>query len=250
MADFNALIIAAGRGMRMGARGREHPKGFLQIEGRRIIERSVGMLRAHGVGHIRIVTGHLADQYEALFAGVGDVECLHNPLYAETGSLRSMLTGLEGLEGPVVIVESDLVYERRALAPVTPGETVLVISGETKATDEQFVWVRDTGGPMPAFEEMSKNRHARPEPHFGEHTGITGFSAEMAERLRQVARQVLSEDPKSEYEPSLVRLAQEADLPCCLIEDLAWAEIDDEAMYERALKTVWPRIVENDAVSA
>ncbi len=115
MADLSALILAAGRGVRMGPRGRLTPKGLLEINGVPLVARSVALLQARGIEAVRIVTGHLDDQYRAAFEGHAGVELIHNSLYDQTGSLQSLMTGLEGLDGHVVLLDFERAMEEGAL---------------------------------------------------------------------------------------------------------------------------------------
>ena len=66
MAVTQALILAAGRGVRMGPRGQSIPKGFIEVGGKTLIARSLALLARSGVRDVTIVTGHLADFYEQL----------------------------------------------------------------------------------------------------------------------------------------------------------------------------------------
>lgn len=241
-----ALIVAAGRGIRMGPRGTLTPKGLLKINDTPLVARSVNLLQAKGVSRVRIVTGHLADQYEDIFGTMPGVELVHNPDFATTGSLRSMMTGLEDLSGPFVLLESDLIYETAALAPVLDGPSTILVSGVTGSGDEVYIWTRDEI----IFDTMSKKIDAQPRAHFGELTGLSRFDAEDTERLKTAARAVLAEDAKADYEDSVIRLAQTRDIACTLIPDLAWSEVDTEEMLSRAIGTIWPRIQERDTLLA
>ena len=66
MAVTQALILAAGRGVRMGPRGQSIPKGFIEVGGQTLVARSLARLARAGVRDVIIVTGHLADFYEQL----------------------------------------------------------------------------------------------------------------------------------------------------------------------------------------
>lgn len=246
MSELSALIVAAGRGIRMGPRGELTPKGLLEIGDTALVARSVALLKARGIGRVRIVTGHLAEQYEAAFADVEGVDLAHNPDYATTGSARSMITGLADMEGPILLLESDLVYEAAALATIGEGESCILVSGETKAGDEVYIWTRDGAAGAPVFDMMSKDKGAVEADHFGELVGISRFDAEDAERLKRAAEVVLGEDPKADYESTVIHMAKTQDIACRKIEDLAWSEIDSEEMYAHALGEVWPRIVARD----
>ena len=53
-----AVIVAGGLGSRFGDRTKLMPKGFIEIEGVAMVERSVRKLIASGVEEIIIGTGH------------------------------------------------------------------------------------------------------------------------------------------------------------------------------------------------
>ena len=87
----SAIILAAGMGIRMRALGEQMPKGYICLGTSPILEESISHLVAVGIGHIVIVTGHLAEFFEPLPAKYnGIVRLVHNPLYAESGSMYSL----------------------------------------------------------------------------------------------------------------------------------------------------------------
>lgn len=228
-----AIILAAGRGLRMGPRGVLTPKGLLTLGGQTLVGRSIETLRRRGVEKIRIVTGHLSDAYEAAAGAWGEgVELRYNPLYAERGSLWSLLVGMEGETGSCLVLESDMIYEPRALDFPFGEKSWLTLSGPTGAGDEVYVW---TDGVRPTrLVDMSKKAAHRPEPHHGELVGVLYLSRAEARLMQDVGARVAADTPKVDYESGLVALAAQATIECPLIGDLAWAEIDDEGMLKRA----------------
>ncbi len=58
-----AIILAAGRGARMGNRGTMMPKGLLTVGNKSLIERSLNSLFDSGIDDATIVTGHLAEAF-------------------------------------------------------------------------------------------------------------------------------------------------------------------------------------------
>ncbi|MDJ0824368.1 MAG: phosphocholine cytidylyltransferase family protein [Rhodobacter sp.] len=241
MTEITAIILAAGLGVRMGPRGKLTPKGLLRVGGATLIEQSVAALRAWGAARIVIVTGHLSDQFEALFAG-SDIELRHNPHYATTGNLRSLAVGLEGVDGPCLILEGDLIYAPQVLDAVDGSSNRFLVSTATGAGDEEYVWATGVqGGPLHMV-EVSKDLAVRPEPPLGEMIGVTELTAEAVRRMRRVALEVLSHDPEEFYEAGLVALSREDAIECVLLDGVPWAEIDDERMLERTEREVYPRI--------
>lgn len=61
----HGVILAAGRGTRLGALVDDLPKPLLEIGGRPAIDRVIGALLHNGVSHLTIVTGYLGDLIEA-----------------------------------------------------------------------------------------------------------------------------------------------------------------------------------------
>ena len=224
-----AVILAAGRGTRLGTLGAEMPKGFLELGDRPIIEESLDKLVEAGVRSVVIVTGHLAHFYEELAAKRrGFVEIVHNLRYAELGSFYSLQVALEHVaaSGPLLLLESDLVYEPRALDELLadPHDDVVLLSGPTGSRDE--VWVEtDDDGRLVA---MSKDRAAFGGSAAGELVGITRVSSGLAAVLRSLP-------PEGEYETGgLVTASKHWPVYCRRVDDLVWAEIDDEKHLARA----------------
>lgn len=244
MVDITAIFLAAGRGMRMGERGRMIPKGLLSIGETTFVEDAAVTLRAHGISAPRIVTGHLADQYETLARErLPDAELCHNPDFATKGSLHSLLVGLRRQTGPCLLLESDLIFEPRAVeaAIANPSQAALLVSGSTGAGDEVYVWADDAlrGN---CLRDMSKDAARWPDRHHGELVGLTYLTEPAVALLNTIGPGMVARDPMADYESGIVALARSEPVICPKIEDLAWAEVDNEEMLERAATLVYPRI--------
>jgi choline kinase len=242
-----AVIVAAGRGVRLGEMGTERPKGFIELGGTAMIERSLACLTAAGVRRTIIVTGHLSEYYEALARRTPGVELVHNPDYANSGSMYSLYLARERITGDFALLESDLVYERRALDVLfaSPSRETLLASGATRSGDEVYVEAEDgrlTG--------VSKKRADLKGTVVGELVGLHRLSVRCLAAMCAHAEQVFRETRHLEYEHALVAAAREIRVDCVLIPDLAWTEIDDERHLARARGEVYPRIVERDAAHA
>lgn len=241
----SALILAAGLGTRLGPRGREAPKGFLKLGERPIVEESIALLFEAGIRHVVIVTGHLAEFYEELRRSApGLIKTVHNPDFATTGSLCSLACARGHIDGDLLLLESDLVYERRALVAALgdPREDLVLVSAPTGSGDE--VWVEVDGGLLVS---MSKDRSRLGAGVEGELVGISKLSRSLYAALCEVA-----EDPaaaRGHYETEgLVALAPRRPIPCRLVPDLVWTEIDDEQALARARERVYPAILARDDV--
>ena len=62
----NAVILAAGFGMRMVPINTQYPKGLLEVKQERLIERLIRQLHEVGIFDITIVVGFMKEMYEYL----------------------------------------------------------------------------------------------------------------------------------------------------------------------------------------
>jgi len=85
------------------------------------------------------------------------IKTVHNPLFAESSSMYSLSLVRERVQEDFLLLESDLIYEQRALSvcQTYPQDNVVLLSGETPAGDEVFV-ESDNQNRLKA---MSKDRH-------------------------------------------------------------------------------------------
>jgi len=244
MGDLTAVILAAGMGVRMGPRGKLTPKGLIELGGASLVAQSVASLRAWGAARIVIVTGHLAEHYEAAF-GDSDIELIYNPDFATTGSLLSLACALNQVDGPIAILESDVIYAPEALNAVDGSVNQFVVSGPTHAGDEVHIWTQRAANGAQHMLDISKDRAHRAEQPLGEMVGISALNAAATEHMRHVARRILAANPAEHYEPGLLELSKDMPIECLLLPDVAWAEIDDEDMLARAERLVLPRVLKS-----
>lgn len=240
-----AVILGAGMGTRLGERGVSHPKGFLRLGERPIIEESLGRLKDVDIDRVIIATGHCAEWYEELAAASGGfVETVHNPRYADSGSMYSLYCARTAIDGDFLLLESDLIFESRALREAldAPSENCVLLSDFTQSGDEVYV-----EAPAGRLINMSKNRDELGTVT-GELVGICRISDGLFRRMIEVAERAFDSSLKYDYESDcLVAAAQNYPVHCHLAEDLAWAEIDDDAHWQRAVDDVYPKIVQRDA---
>lgn len=229
----------------MGARLRsiadDRPKGLVDIEGETLVGRSVRLLRRAGIEHITIVAGYLAVQYERFAADQPDIHVVQNDSFATTGSMASLAVALDGVHHSVLVLESDIVYESRALTALMQGgaDDATLLSGPTGAGDE--VWVDASGGVLRA---MSKNMHEL-ENVTGELVGITRLSGQACDAMRD-AFTLFTErhgHARMDYETgALVDVSRVRQIAGLLISDLRWGEIDDDRQFDRVARRIWPML--------
>lgn len=97
-----AVILAAGFGMRMVPINTEEPKGLLKINGEPLIERLIKQLQAKGIKQIKIVVGFMKEHYEYLIDQYG-IELIVNTKYGEWNNLYSLYLAKDYLENSYIV---------------------------------------------------------------------------------------------------------------------------------------------------
>lgn len=235
-----AVILAAGMGTRLRDAAADFPKGFLRLGERPIIEESIDALVQAGIDTIVIVTGHCAGHYEALAERRdGLVRTVHNEAFAESGSMYSLYSARELIDDDFLLLESDLIYESRALAEILahPADDAILLSGSTGAGDEVYVSAKDG-----LLVDMSKDA-SRLTDIAGELVGVSKISEALFEIMLHIAGKAFERSLRYDYETDcLVAAAQERAIACPVVSDLVWAEIDDPNHLRRARDHIYPEI--------
>ncbi len=101
-APKNAIILAAGFGMRMIPINTEMPKGLMEVKGEKLIDRLILQLREAGISQIYVVVGFMKEHYEYLIDKYG-VELIVNPDYVKKNNLHSLAKVLDKLSNSYVL---------------------------------------------------------------------------------------------------------------------------------------------------
>lgn len=234
-----AVILAAGLGSRLGSMTKTMPKGFLRLGNKPIVEESIEKLLSAGIEKLILVIGHQAQHYEELAINYPQIKTIVNPIYDRTGSLYSLYCARNDVKEDFLLLESDLIYEQRALSELINHKMgdVILVSGFTYNGDEVFVEVKEQ-----ALVNLSKDRNQLGGV-FGEFVGINKVSRSL---FVEMARLINEEDRKTyklDYETDgFVALAKQKQIYCHKLTDLKWCEIDDEKHYQIAMNQIYPSL--------
>ena len=108
---MDALILAAGRGTRMGQI--DIPKCLLDIGGTSIINNQIKNFKNAGINRIFIVTGYNSELIHSHLNG--DFIFLHNSDYANTNNLHSVWAAKDSLDDDFICVYGDLLFHKEIL---------------------------------------------------------------------------------------------------------------------------------------
>ncbi len=133
---MKAIVIAAGRGKRLGAHTDEVPKTLVQVGARTMLGWQLRAFAAAGVDELVIIRGYRGDVLEAgaraaLPPGM-TVRFVDNPDWERNNILLSLACARAELDGPTYLTYSDIIFTPsvvRALA-AGPGPIDLVIDAD------------------------------------------------------------------------------------------------------------------------
>ena len=234
-----AVILAAGMGTRLGERTKHEPKGFIRIGDTPIIEQSIRKLLKAGINRIVIGTGYLAEAYERLALKYPQIECVRNDRYEHTGSMYTLYRMRDHIADDFLLIESDLIYEKRALDLLIGHRSPdVVLAGDlTGSGDEVFVETDEHG----RLVNMSKKREQLGKVD-AEFVGITKLSRSAFQAMCEYASDRFDREPKLDYEYALVGAAKNANIVVHKLPRFAWCESDDEHNLFRAKHYIYPVI--------
>ena len=233
-----AVILAAGQGVRLQSGPEDPPKGLWQLGGETLLARSIRILRGHGIGRILIAIGYQGSLIQRAFP---EIECIENPAYHQSGSMESLNCILPNLQEDFLLLESDLLYESRAIAQAIqhPSRNLVLASTPTQAGDE--VWVDAPNGRV---RDLSKT----PPPQLAkinEFVGINRLSMELAQHMKSVYQQMQEQSQPNNisYETdALVKAAEQIPIELLRLDGLIWGELDTLDHYNRLQKVVLPQL--------
>lgn len=101
-APKNAILLAAGVGMRMVPINSLLPKPLLEIYGEPLIERVIRQLHEAGIYDITVVVGFMKERFDYLIDDFG-VRLIVNPAYAEKNNLSSLALAADQISNTYII---------------------------------------------------------------------------------------------------------------------------------------------------
>lgn len=112
----NAVILAAGYGMRMVPINTEEPKGLLEVKGETLIERLIKQLHEVGVQDIKVVVGFMKEHYEFLIDKY-NVKLVVNSHYKDWNNIYSLFLVKDDISD-TYILPCDVWFEKNPFSTI------------------------------------------------------------------------------------------------------------------------------------
>lgn len=146
---MKVIILAAGRGSRLGERTKDRPKCMCELCGRTLLDRCLDTLEKVGVSRsdIGIVTGYRSDMFQ-----VEGVTYFHNPDWEKTNMFRSLTMAQAWLERETCVVcYSDIVFAPEVIDKLRESGAPLAITSYSGYWDLWKLRMEDPLGDLETF---------------------------------------------------------------------------------------------------
>jgi choline kinase len=120
---MRSIILAAGRGTRLGSDYSNTPKSLIELGGKRILERQIEVLQTSQVTETILVTGFEAEKFEFL-----EYPQVYNPRFTETNMVYSLSLALDNLDCKNTIVSyGDVLFSPASLSKLAASKSDFAI---------------------------------------------------------------------------------------------------------------------------
>lgn len=229
---MQAIIMAAGKGSRLGELTRDIPKSFVEIKGKKLIEYNLRLLEKYGIDDIILVTGYHCEAFEKLVRDRNDIHLVFNPFYEMTNVLGSFYIGMEALHDDFIFLHADTLCEPEIFEKLVHMQGDIVLPVEYKRCDEEAMKVRSENGRVIEITKQMSLDVAE-----GEFIGMAAFQKKVVPALKEKTKQLLKEKEFGAYfESAIQRLIDEEMLKIITVPtgSAFWTEIDYLEDYEDA----------------
>jgi choline kinase len=281
-APYQAVILAAGRGSRFGARTQEVPKALLPIGPRALsdatetsfLRRQVEVLQSLGVQQIVVVVGSLKEMiYDAVARWRLPIELVVNPTpdMGTSGSLHSFQYAVRSRYGVLdgtrqtLLMDGDIVYHPAALQRLldAPEESALLVCDRYSGDNEEVLVFGSPERPRFLGKGLTPALCAG-EACLGEATGVVKFAPQDHALARETIDWMVG-DPDApedsarrrgysparcatEHEELTQRFMRYRRMKCVRFgETIPFMECDDERDYRKLRESFYPRLLELEA---
>jgi choline kinase len=247
---MQAILYAAGVGMRLRSVSGDRPKILLEFAGKSLLERHLQCLREVGVGCLTIVSGYRQELIQEVLPGLRqrygmEIEQLINPHYTD-GSILSLATSIPTLQTlarsqPGLLMDGDVLYPAEFLRRLleSPHQTALLVDRDYSTADDDPVLVPIANGRP--FDFVKKWQGEAEQ--IGESVGFFKVSPDdLPEMIRFTQNMSVGPGRAASYDDVLRKLVQAGRFGHEDITGLPWTEIDFPGDVERASLEILPAI--------
>lgn len=191
---MQAVIMAAGKGNRLGELTRDIPKAFLEIEGCKLIEINIALLHSRGIRNIVVVTGYHNECFEALLKEQEGIRFVYNPFYEMMNVLGSFFMAQDVVSDDFIYMHADTLCSPAIFDCMIKTDADMVLPIDYKRCDEEAMKIVTKAGKL-----IQISKDIPLEQGEGEFIGIMKIKREVLDDLRKVTKKLMKEKNFSSY---------------------------------------------------
>jgi choline kinase len=240
---MRAVILAAGRGSRMGALAEGRPKCLVELAHKPLVGRQIAALRGGGISHIGIVRGYLGEMID-----IQDITYFENPRWAETNMVMSLVAAASWLQADSVVISyADIFYRHDIVRHLIAASGDLVVAYDRNWRD---LWTRRFADPLSDAETFRTDargdlidigkRTTQIDDIEGQYMGLLKFTPKAWHAVEAVIAAVDAKTRDKMDMTTLLRALLGSGFPISTVGMAGqWGEIDsasDLELYEKMIK--------------
>ena len=184
---MRAIIIGAGRGIRLMPTTADTPKCFAEVGGSRIVDWALRAFRENGVDDIAFIGGYQIDKVRAEYSRL---TFRHNTDWERNNILASLFFAEDLMDEPFICCYSDTLFTAEVVSRLLANQADIALSVDT---DWLGRYTHRTEHPTDDAEKVTVQNGAVTRIHreipeaaaHGEYTGVARFSSAGAALLRE-----------------------------------------------------------------
>lgn len=235
-----AVILAAGRGTRLGDLTREIPKCFLTVDGKPLLERQVDVLHSLGIAPVFVVTGFARGTFSHLWSR--SVREIENTEWDRSNNIVTLHKAAEAAADGFLLLNSDVLFAPTLFERLiqSPAANALMVDMGKPLTDEEMVVHMADQRVTAIAKTLSRHPIGL---HTGEFIGLAKFDALGSRALFGAIARLVSRGMTSEwYERAIAEILPQVHIQAVDTDGVPWIEIDTPEDLARARGEVWERI--------
>lgn len=228
-----AIILAAGKGSRLGDYTTDMPKSLLPLDdGQTLLDYNIKILKKFELDNILVVTGFNSGRIEKHVGRYSGVQTVYNPFWNHCNVLGSLYMALQHVNDDFLFLHADTLAEQEIWKMLIDASGEMVLPYQRKLCGEEEMKV-----------QLKKDRLIRiskeipPAEAHGEFLGIAKFHRKTLPYFRDTAERLFKSGTLNQYMEAIIQEAVEHDVFDIVpidIQNYNFVEVDFEEDYLKA----------------
>ena len=237
--DIKAVILAAGKSIRLYPYSQDLPKALIPIGGKPIIHHIIDYIRQGGIFDISVITGF---QHQKMQESLDkDIHFISNPFYTVSSILASLWFALQKMNTSLIILYGDILFHPEIIARLIQDQNSISVAITSSNIDRESEKVIVKNG---SVQDIGKDLPIISESTF-EFAGIIKFDQQGTEILFDTITEMSHEEGFLDMQlPALFQrlILKGHNISVVTISPDLWIDIDFPRDIHQAEKTILPNI--------